>query len=140
MPITCVPGPHHDWLQYVLYSSDVNMIQQIIMSAYKNIEKRFARYPQVATALRPFAPNPMTDSLNTLQIKMLLLMDLDEGVRVHLCNYKTDLVRDRRPLCPRKATRFYTELHYTLIPAWLQDADVTHDKFIDDVRGAYLVS
>ena len=135
MPCTC---PHRDWLMYVLYSGDAEFMGQIIRGAIRGVADAQPT-EGVRDALRPYAPAE-DDCLHTLRIKLLVLLDQDEATRVRLCEYSSPVARDWRPVCRVKATRFYTELHDALLPAWVKDETVTASDFVDRVRMAYLIS
>jgi hypothetical protein len=94
----------------------------------------------VRESLLPYAPSP-SDCMHTTRIKLLVLLDQDEGTRRRLCEYTSKgVARDWLPVCPQKAARFYAELHDTLIPAWIKDETVSSSEFVDRVRMAYLIS
>lgn len=57
-----------------------------------------------------------------------------------MCNFKPDNVRERKSVCPVKASGFFQELHDTLFPDWVCDERQSLDDFIDRVRMCYLVS
>lgn len=64
----------------------------------------------------------------------------DEGTRVKICDFKPKAVRERKPVCPLKASGFFQELHESLFPEWVCDERQSLDAFIDNVRMCYLVS
>jgi hypothetical protein len=135
--------PHHDWLMYILYSCDAPFLGQIIRGAMAGIAQQHAATKNkegMAEALAPYSPGP-SDCMHTTRIKLLVLLDQDEGTRRRLCEYTSKgAARDWLPVCPHKAARFYAELHDTLIPAWIKDETVTSSEFVDRVRMAYLIS
>ena len=131
--------PHHDWLMYVLYSCDAAFLGQIIRGAMAGIAKQHAT-DGMLESLAPYTPGD-SDCMHTTRIKLLVLLDLDEGTRRRLCEYtSTGPARDWRPVCPDKAARFYAELHDTLIPTWIKDETINSSEFVDRVRMAYLIS
>ena len=136
MPCTC---PHRDWLMYVLYGGDSEFIGQIIRGAMQGIGNAHGGAPGVTEALRVYAPQA-DDCLHTLRIKLLVLLDLDEPTRLRLSEYTSPMVRDWHPVCRVKATRFYLELHDSLLPGWVKDETITASDFVERVRMAYLVS
>lgn len=135
MPCTC---PHHDWLMYILYCSDAAFISQVISTAASGVEEEHGT-EAVREAVRLFMPSAR-DSVDSLRIKLLVLLDQDEGTRRRLCQYTCKSVRDYTSLSPEKASRFYSELHFTLIPDWVKDETVEPGDFVDRVRMAYLIS
>jgi hypothetical protein len=135
MPCTC---PHRDWLFYILYSSDIEFMAQIIRTAAESIRSEHGT-PGVDEAVLAFLPSP-GDCLHTLRIKVLVLMDRDEKTRRRLCEFTSPVVRNYSPVPQDKASNFYTELHDRLIPDWVKDETVTPGEFVDRVRMAYLIS
>jgi hypothetical protein len=93
----------------------------------------------IKEALVPYLPGDR-DCMHIARIKLMVLLDQDEGTRRRLCEYTSDLARDWRPVCAQKATRFYAELHDVLLPEWIKDETISHSEFIERVRMAYLVS
>ena len=136
MPCTC---PHRDWLMYILYGGDSEFIGQIIRGAMQGIERAHGGAPGVVESLRVYSPHKH-DCLHTLRIKLLVLLDLDEGTRRKLSEYSSPLARDWHPVCRVKGTRFYAELHDGLLPGWVKDETINASDFVDRVRMAYLVS
>ena len=130
--------PHHDWLMYVLYGADADFMRQIIRGAAHGVAQAHGT-DGVRDALRAYAPGD-GDCLHTLRVKLLVLLDQDEATRARLCEYRSPVVRDWHPVCRVKATRFYAELHDSLLPGWVKDETVTTSDFVDRVRAAYLVS
>lgn len=137
MSIPCT-YPHHDWLAYILYSCDAEFLGQIIRGAAQSIAATH-NSKGISEALKLYSPGPR-DCLHVIRIKLLALLDQDEGTRRKLCEYKSDLAREWTPLCPKKAARFYAELHDRLLPDWVKDETVTSSEFVDRVRMAYLIS
>jgi hypothetical protein len=130
--------PHHDWLMYILYSCDATFLHQIIRSAMRNICASHGT-AGIKEAAEIYEPSD-EDCLHTLRIKLLVLLDQDEETRRKLTEYKSNVARDWHPVCPRKATRFYAELHDQLLPDWIKDETITNSEFVDRARMAYLVS
>ena len=130
--------PHHDWLMYILYSCDAEFLRQIIRGAAISIALTHGT-GGIKDALVPYAPCD-DDCMHTTRIKLLVVLDQDEGTRRRLCEYKSEIARDWRPVCPAKANRFYADLHDVLIPDWIKDETISHSEFIDRVRMSYLVS
>ena len=132
--------PHHDWLMYILYSCDAEFLGQVARGAAAGVAAQHGNREGVLDALRPYTPGP-GDCMHLARIKLLILLDQDEGTRRRLCEYTTKgPARDWKPVCPQKAARFYAELHHELIPAWIKDETVTSSEFVDRVRMAYLIS
>jgi hypothetical protein len=123
---------------YILYGGDAEFIGQIIRGAMHGIAGAHGT-PGVRESLRGYAPQA-DDCLHTLRIKLLVLLDMDETTRRRLCEYRSPAAREWRPVCSVKATRFYLELHDSLLPGWVKDETVTASDFVDRVRMAYLVS
>ena len=123
---------------YILYSCDSEFMSQVIRSAAKNIEEEHAT-EGVTQAIKPFMPHP-EDCLHSLRIKLLILLNRDERTRRRLCEYTSPVVRSYTPVPEEKASRFYVELHETLIPDWVKNETITSGEFIDGVRMAYLKS
>ena len=123
---------------YILYTSDPPFLRQIIEAAMHNIANHFQNQG-VSDALQSYTPSD-SDCIHTLRAKVMVLLDQDEVTRRRLCEFKSDLVRDWKPMCPNKANRFYEELHTELIPSWVKDEGVTLSDFIDGVRATYLAS
>jgi hypothetical protein len=136
MSIPCT-YPHNDWLMYILYNGDAPFLGQIIRAAIGNIAKEH-QSEGVTDALRSYEVSA-SDSLHTLRGKVVVLLDQDEATRARLCEFKSELVRDWQPACPAKATRFYGQLHSSVIPNWVKDEEVTLAELIDSAREAYLV-
>lgn len=81
------------------------------------------------------------DSINTLRVKMLVLLDQDEPTRAALCAAgASDLFATRTPVCPKKATGFFHGLHEELLPRWVKDEAVTLVDLIEDARMLYLIA
>jgi hypothetical protein len=135
MPCTC---PHRDWLMYILYSCDSEFMSQVIATAVSGIDAEHSTRG-VTEALEPFRPSP-GDCLHALRIKLLVLLDQDEGTRRRLCEFSSPTVRNYAPVPPEKADRFYAELHDRLIPDWIKDETVSAGEFVDRARMAYLIS
>jgi hypothetical protein len=137
--MTChqTPFQRRDVLFYVLFGANTDYLRRLIEESVVNIARE---YPSdgVADALQLMRPAP-TDSLHALQIKFFLLLNEDEAMRRSLSNVKQGhaLVSS---LCGFKAERFYDELCERLVPAWIQDARVSHESFVDSLRAAYLCS
>ena len=132
--------PHSDWLMYTIYRCDSEFLGQIIRGAVQNIENAHSNNAAgIKDALTLYAPTPR-DCLHVIRIKLLALLDQDEVTRRKLCEYKSEVAREWRPVCPQKAARFYAELHDNLLPAWVKDETVTSSEFVDRVRMAYLIS
>ena len=123
---------------YILYSGDSEFLCQIIRGAIHGVGRAHPT-EGVKDALRVYEPG-RDDCLHTLRIKLLVLLDQDETTRVRLCEYRSPLARDWHPVCRVKATRFYTDLHDSLLPAWIKDETITASDFVDRVRMAYLIS
>jgi hypothetical protein len=123
---------------YILYSGDSEFLGQIIRGAAHGIGEAH-RTEGVRDALLPYAP-AADDCMHALRIKLLILLDQDETTRVRLCEYSSPLAREWRPVCRAKATRFYTDLHDSLLPTWVKDETITASDFVDRVRMAYLIS
>jgi len=123
---------------YVLYGADADFMRQIIRGAAHGVAQAHDT-DGVRDALRAYAPGD-GDCLHTLRVKLLVLLDQDEATRARLCEYRSPVVRDWHPVCRVKATRFYAELHDSLLPGWVKDETVTTSDFVDRVRAAYLVS
>ena len=123
---------------YVLYGADADFMRQIIRGAAHGVAQAHGT-DGVRDALRAYAPGD-GDCLHTLRVKLLVLLDQDEATRARLCEYRSPGVRDWHPVCRVKATRFYAELHDSLLPGWVKDETVTTSDFVDRVRAAYLVS
>ena len=135
MPCTC---PHSDWLMYVLYGCDSEFMGQVIRSAAAGIEAEHDT-PGVREALKLFLPS-QNDCMHSLRIKLLVLLDRDEGTRRRLCEYTSTAVQRYSKVCPEKASRFYVELHERLLPDWVKDETISSGEFVDRVRMAYLIS
>jgi hypothetical protein len=123
---------------YILYGGDSEFMGQIIRGAMMGIERAHGT-DGVRDALRPYAPDE-DDCLHSLRIKLLVLLDQDEGTRARLCEYRSPIARDWHPVCRVKATRFYIDLHESLLPGWVKDETVSASEFVERVRMAYLVS
>jgi len=125
---------------YILYSCDAPFLGQIIRGAMAGIAQQHSGSKGVQEALAPYEPSP-SDCMHTTRIKLLVLLDQDEGTRRRLCEFTSKgAARDWVPVCPQKAARFYAELHDTLIPAWIREEPVSSSEFVDRVRMAYLIS
>lgn len=135
IPCTC---PHADWLMYILYACDSEFMSQVISTAIAGIDEEHGN-PGVTDALRLYRPSP-EDCLHTLRIKLLVLLDQDEGTRRRLCEFVSPVVRNYAPVAPEKADRFYADLHDRLIPDWIKDETVTAVEFVERARMAYLIS
>ena len=136
MPCTC---PHNDWLMYILYTCDSGFISQVIQTAAKGILEEHAGVAGVSEAVGMFMPVP-GDCLHRLRIKLLVLLEKDEGTRRRLCEFSSPTVRNYHAVKPEKADRFYSDLHERLIPEWIKDETVSAGEFVDRVRMAYLIS
>jgi hypothetical protein len=123
---------------YILYSCDSDFMSQVISTAAAGIQAEHDT-PGVAQAVQPFFAAP-DDCLHSLRIKLLVLLDQDEGTRRRLCEYTSPAVRNYSPVPAEKANRFYVDLHERLIPDWIKDETVTAGEFVDRVRMAYLIS
>jgi hypothetical protein len=113
-------------------------MSQIIRSAAAGIEAEHGT-PGVSEALKHFLPSH-DDCLHSLRVKLLVLLDQDEGTRRRLCNYTSKAVQRYTKVCPEKASRFYVDLHEQLLPDWIKNETVTSGEFVDRVRMAYLIS
>ena len=81
------------------------------------------------------------DSINTLRVKMLALLDQDEATRALLCAAgPSTLFPTRVPVCPKKATGFFQGVQATRLPRWVKDECVTLDGLIEDARMLYLIA
>lgn len=111
---------------------------QVISGAIKNITEEHD-CPGVTEAATMFMPSPQ-DCLHTLRIKIMVLIDQDEGTRRRLCQFTSSKVSNYRPVDPKKADRFYSDLHYNLIPDWIKNETVSSSDFVDKARMSYLIS
>ena len=123
---------------YILYTGDAQFLTQVLEGCIANISAAHAS-EGVRAAAAAYAPDP-SDSLHALRARLLVLLDIDEATRRRLCEFRSELVRDWQPACPRKASSFYAALHNELLPAWVKDETVTTEELVDRVRMAYLVS
>jgi len=136
IPSTC---PHNDWLLQLLYGSDLDMLRKVIFKAAQSIELTH-KCSHVTSVLLLMLSKP-NDSINTLRVKMLVLLDQDEPTRAALCaTGPSDLFPTRIPVCPKKASGFFQGLHDELLPRWVKDESVTLGDLIEDARMLYLIA
>jgi len=137
--MTCAITPQRDWLLYILYCSDVQMISDLIRTSINNIKLRFKQNTTIHYLLEQYEPR-QSDTLLVLQAKFIVLLHEDEGIRKELTERKVHNVGKYGPIYLEKANRFYNELHTSILPKWACDESMTLDQFIDYVRSIYLVS
>ena len=141
MPMTCQAG-RRDTLSHVLFGANAGFVGRLIEESVINVGREYGACAGVAEALQLLRPCE-GDSLHTLQIKFIVLLNEDETMRRNLSNVKeagqTGMLLVCS-LCPFKAERFYDTLCDELIPRWIKDSRVSREAFVDQVRQAYLVS
>ena len=133
------PFPHNDWIMYVLFYQDIQLLRQIIASAVTHMRSTHAQYPHVLASLDAFTPNG-DDSITRLRAKMLVLLDTSTDARTQLATFRSDTIRELRSPCPLKASNFFEVLHTQLIPSWLQDETVSILDLVESARDAYLIA
>ena len=137
MPITCTP--HKDWLFYILYCGDTNMLCDLIRQCVQNIALHFLQDSDMNRILDSYLPSH-TDSLHILRSKFFVLLHEDEKTRLELVHRDTKLKGYFGPVPLQKANNFYLMLHTDIIPKWVSDESITLEQFIDSLRDAYLIS
>jgi hypothetical protein len=137
MPITCTP--HKDWLFYILYCGDTNMLCDLIRQCVKNVAAHYHYDPDMLSILEHYQPR-FSDSIHVLRSKFFVLLHEDEKTRIELVHRDTKLRGYFGPVPLQKANNFYVMLHTDLIPKWVSDESITLEQFIDSLRDAYLIS
>lgn len=133
MPTIC----SKDVLFHVLYGGNRALVIRLIESSVISISRVFGCdvIDELLQGLRPTDE----DSLDKLRAKFVLLLNEDE----HMRKIITEPFKDfsyMKPVNICKARIFYDEIYEVLIPTFVQDESVSLEKFVDDIRSAYLCS
>ena len=131
--------PHNDWLMYILFYEDTQLLRQIAGSAISHLRETNANHPCVLCELEALSPDDM-DCVDRLRGKVLVLLDADPAARAQLTAFRSDTIKELRPLCPQKASGFFEQLHTLILPEWIQDERRTIVDLVHAARDAYLVA
>lgn len=145
--MTCAPRtnfstkPHNDWMFYVLYHDDAQLVRGIIHSCVQHLRQcHCARdHKDLEEALDWFAQTE-SDSMDKLRAKLFILLDRDEKTRQEFTVFQPKTCQLRACFPVEKANRFYPELHDVIIPQWLPNESRSCRELIDDIRMGYLIS